>query len=196
MTGMSRGPSQAPNNGHYALLALLPPAAGVFVWRAAEHLAGLQYTWPTLGAGVLAGIVTGAVVARRVRTSVAATASATGVALVLAAEIVVGAAGGRAGPATLVGLTDSFVAGLLLAGEVVLALWMHGNYRLEVGHRVSVWLLAGSTGDDPDYYQARCECTWSSDWFVMEDGDDSEERAFEVAHQHSPTVRTDIAVQL
>ena len=76
-----------------------------------------------------------------------------------------------------------------------LALWIHGNYRSEVGHRVSVWLLSGRTGDEPDHYQALCECTWASDRFDVHDGDDSEERAFEVARGHSPTVRADVAVR-
>lgn len=96
---MPRGSSQAPTNGHYALLALIPPAAGLFVWRAVEHLAHLDHAWMTLGAGVPAGVTTAAASPRA------------------------------------------------------------------------------------------CDC------FELHDGDDSEDRAFEVAHRHSPTVRRDIAVQ-
>lgn len=61
-----------PNSGHYAPLALLPPGAGFFVWRAVEYMPGMQWAWTTLGVGVLAGLATTTVWARRVRTSAAA----------------------------------------------------------------------------------------------------------------------------
>ncbi|WP_327007523.1 hypothetical protein OHA72_09785 [Dactylosporangium sp. NBC_01737] len=188
---------QQPNNGHYALLALLallPPAAGFLVWRAVEHLSGHEYAWSIVGAGVVAGIATTAVWARRVRTSVAAKLAVAGFLTEFGLEFVAGQVRGGV-PALVAGASEAFLAGALLVGEVVLALWIHGNYRFEAGHRVSVWLLQGHSGHDPDYYQAFCECTWQSDRFEVEDGDDSEERAFEVAREHSPTVRSDVAVK-
>ncbi|MEV4508108.1 hypothetical protein AB0K00_04015 [Dactylosporangium sp. NPDC049525] len=192
---MSGRLQQQPNNGHYALLALLPPAAGFFAWRAVEHLSGTGYAWPVLGVGVVAGIATTAVWARRVRTSVSAWLAAGGFAGEFALDLVVDQFR-DGGTAAIAGISEAFLAGSLLVGEVVLALWIHGNYRFEEGHRVSVWLLEGHSANDPEYYQAFCECTWQSDRFELDDGDDSEERAFEAAHEHSPTVRTDVSVKL
>ncbi|GAA3235070.1 hypothetical protein ACFO1B_24480 [Dactylosporangium siamense] len=187
---MSGRLQQQPNIGHYALLALIPPAAGLLVWRASEHLAGHGYGWVIIGGGVLIGVATAAVWARRIRTSVSASLVATGFVVEFIGELI-----RKDGPADAIGFAEGLLAGGLLVCEVVLALWLHGNYRLEVGHRVRVWLLEGETGDDPEYYQAICECTWHSERFAMEVGDDSEERAFAAAHGHSPTVRTDIAMR-
>jgi hypothetical protein len=190
MNGMSGRLQQQPNNGHYALLALIPPAAGLLVWRASEHLAGHEYGWAIIGGGVLTGIATAAVWARRVRTSVSASLVVTGFVVELVGRLIQ-----KDGPVDAIGFVEGFLAGGLLVSEVVLALWLRGSYRLEVGHRVRVWLLEGRTGDDPEYYQAICECTWHSEQFAVESGDDSEEHAFAAAHRHSPTVRTDIAMQ-
>ncbi|MDG6105637.1 hypothetical protein Daura_13180 [Dactylosporangium aurantiacum] len=184
-----------PHAGHYALLALLPPAAGIFLWQAAGAAAHAQLGWATISAGLLAGVAATVVWARRVRTSVTATAAAAAIVADIAVNVFGDLVNG-ATPAHVVGFGGGYVAGQLLVSEVVLALWMHGNYRFEPGHRVSVWLLSGRTGDEPDYYQARCECAWTSERFPVADGDESEELAFEVARGHSPTVRADLAVQL
>jgi hypothetical protein len=194
MHGMSGRLQPRPNNGHYALIALLPPAAGFFIWRAIDHLSGYEFAWGLLGASLLTGIVTSTAWARRARTSVAASLAISGTLAEFAFDLVADQFHAP-GPALIAGVIEGYLAGLLLVSDVVLALWLHGNYRLEEGHRVNVWLLEGHTGDDPEYYQAFCECTWQSERFELHDGDDSEERAFEVAREHSPTVSSDVSVK-